>query len=932
MNCPACKTQFKTSRGWKLHLQRRPDCMEILEHNVQHPPIINNSSNEEIESVLINNIPDSPIITDTIVNTTRRQISDDQQNNLLSNQQIRHALSGYYQTLSNDSIHKSQIELLFLLKKAKVPLYMFDDILQWIKNAAYQYDQNVLQNELVSRSGCLTNLYNQFDLNGLQPFQSTIFLKGSKQRVTLTQHSFEQSLYSLLNDSKLMVADNLLLTKETLFNLKNILKHSKNDLNDINTGSVYKKACKIYLQTNSEDVLLPIIFFIDKTHTDTHGRLCLEQIRFTLGIFNRKTRNNPMAWRTLGYISDQAYIPTETTREKLEDYHQMIDHLLQDYKRCQNQKFKWRLHFPNEDPIDVNFVLAVLYIIGDTDGHDKLAGRYTSRTNVARVCRCCDIPFSETDNPEYEFCYIDHNPMFKKIRNETALQLKDISHHKIKNAWKNIKFCDPKRGLFGALCGDILHCIQHGLFMYAHQALFDHKQAKNGNNDESNHIEYSFRNVFSKRYVKRFEEISLLYGKYLAHQSDRTLPRTHINTNYTSTTRKNANEMTGLLLVVLIVFLTDEGVSKLDEAMSRYQAARFIKVLELLILLDNFCRSEHHTKHNVNLFKEFIPFFLNTYKETLHRTDGCGMKLVKFHLPNHFADDIMRYGSMQNFDTSIGESHHKTEAKYPAKLTQRRKSEFEMQTASRQIEQLAINIGMADFKESNCNIIDENQTCNKWFRYIYSHDNGLYNLKLNKQCQWKDNCFQKQLLNFCNYVSQHQLLRGSLKFFSQHNRSGTILRADPSFKQNEPWYDWVNIQWTNDVIPAKLLLFIQIDDDSFIKPFRFENSYIANSGNYAFIYSLNSSSTMQPAHVSSLMTKYGELDIEHNQEPILTIVECDCIHSFISAVPYECDNNVINTNKWIFLTHKSEWYNIYTKFMDETVSKYKNDSNKRGRN
>jgi hypothetical protein len=917
--------------------------MNFIEQNVEQPIMNDNIVNEEINNDLIDTVPDSPIITERIGNITRRQIHDDQQNNILLNQQIQHALSGYYQTFSNDSVHKTQIELLFLLKKAKVPLYVYDDILKWIKNASYQYDPNVLQNDLVSRCGCLTNLYNQYDLTGIQPFQSTIFLKGSKQRVTLTQHSFEQSVYSLLNDSNLMLAENLLLTKETLFNLKNIMKYSKNELNDINTGSVYKKACKIYLQSNSQDVLLPIIFFIDKTHTDTHGRLCLEQIRFTLGIFNRKTRNNPLAWRTIGYIKDQAYIPTETTREKLNDYHQMIDHLLQDYKKCQNQKFKWQLQFPNENPIDVNFVLAVLYIIGDTDGHDKLAGRFTSRTNVARVCRCCNIPFNETDNPEYEFCYVNHNPMFKQIRTETAIQLKEISHHKIKNAWKNINFCDTKRGLFGALCGDILHCIQHGLFMYAHQALFGHKEVKqssyntetNDNEEnETNTIEYSFRNVFSKKYTKRFEEICLQYGKSLSHQSDRSLPRTHINTNYTTTTRKNANEMTGLLLVILIIFLTDEGVQKLDEAMSRYQAAKFIKVLELLILLDNFCRSEHHTKQHINLFKEFIPFFLNLYKDTLHRKSGCGMKLVKFHLPNHFADDIMRYGSMQNFDTSIGESHHKTEAKYPAKQTQRRKSEFEMQTASRQIEQLAINIGMADVSDSknHTDITDDTQSQNKWFRYIYSSKDGLYNRKTNKQCLWKDNCFQKQLLNFCNHVSQNNLLKGSLKIFSQHNRNGTILRADPCFKQNEPWYDWVQIQWTNDIIPAKLLLFLQINEEEFDKPFQFADSYIGNAGTYAFIYSLNSSSTMQPAHVSSLMTQYGELDLDKNNEPILTIVECDCIHSCISAVPYEIDSNIVKSNKWIFLSNKSDWYNIYINYMDETVNNYKSTSNKRSRN
>ena len=56
---------------------------------------------------------------------------------------------------------------------------------------------------------------------------------------------------------------------------------------------------------------------------------------------------------------------------------------------------------------------------------------------------------------------------------------------------------------------------------------------------------------------------------------------------------------------------------------------------------------------------------------------------------------MLRFGSMLNFDTGIGESHHKSEAKYPSKNTQRRKSEFEFQTATRQIENLAINKAFA---------------------------------------------------------------------------------------------------------------------------------------------------------------------------------------------------------------------------------------------
>ena len=70
-------------------------------------------------------------------------------------------------------------------------------------------------------------------------------------------------------------------------------------IGDVHTGSLYSDGWKNYC-TSLGDVLCALIFFIDKTHTDENGNLCLEPVSFTLSIFNRETRNKPNAWRTLG--------------------------------------------------------------------------------------------------------------------------------------------------------------------------------------------------------------------------------------------------------------------------------------------------------------------------------------------------------------------------------------------------------------------------------------------------------------------------------------------------------------------------------------------------------------------------------------------------------------------------------------------------------
>ena len=92
---------------------------------------------------------------------------------------------------------------------------------------------------------------------------------------------------------------------------------------------------------------MPYHFFIDKTHTDTNGRWCLEQVRFTLGIFNRNTRNQSHAWRSLGYIADQANINALSSVQKSLDYHHMLEVILEDFKECQQYKFQWELEFDN---------------------------------------------------------------------------------------------------------------------------------------------------------------------------------------------------------------------------------------------------------------------------------------------------------------------------------------------------------------------------------------------------------------------------------------------------------------------------------------------------------------------------------------------------------------------------------------------------------
>ena len=919
--CVGCEKIFKSSRAINAHWQRNKECSDLCNLTNHDKQATTQNSTKYDTNIEIEEDDDSHD------NSIALDINDEQQH-----------ITAPYDNTFNFTIQQNgsknslpaKIELLKILNTAKAPLYLYDHIMAWTKKAVNVFDVDFGVEVNLSREKLIQELKVKYQLQNLEPTIHTLKLRGSGNTAEVVKHSFRDSLYSLLNDKQLMHPKNLLLSPDDFNNADNNLKSNPNNkmYGDINTGTVYQKAKKEYLK-DPNDVLCPIIFFIDKTHTDTNGRLCLEPIRFTLGIFNRETRNDPSSWRTLGYISDQAHMKKTSPHQKAIDYHHMIEFILDEFIQCQQEELPVKLNFNNEIH-ESNLKIPVLYIIGDTEGLDKLCGRYTSRNNIQRSCRCCDCPFDETDNPEYKFKLNNHTKMMKTIEKGTKDTLKAISQHKLSNAWARVKFCDSERGLFGAVCGDILHCLQHGLYMYLITMLFDQKKIKEiMSNRDANELEYvlSTRSAFSEAYCASFDSICRKYGKMMMHQSDRSLPRTHFYSSYTSVTRKNASEMTGILLVYLIVFNSNEGAIKIDQQLGEGRTKKFIHLFELMLMLENYCTQDELNSSMVRTLHQFMPFILNTYKDTLDRQVGCQMKIIKFHLPTHFAVDIQRFGSMKNFDTGIGESHHKTEAKHPAKNTQRRKISFEYQTAKRQIENIAINMAYCNTvnkNENNQTRSDDYEEC-KWYRYCFDDEKkSLIQNNTKESCKWNDKKFQKQLYNICLDLVTNGSINGPFRFFTQHNRGQFIFRADPSYDKHEPWYDWASIKWEQDgIIPAKLMIFWDIKINEFKKPFTIGSTTVTCPGSYAISYSLSSSASAIKAHGASQLVKYAKIDFERD----ICIFPVDSIHSPITAMPYNIDEDIIAATEWIFLVSKSSWKQIFFDFMKTKLDSEKTTQN-----
>ena len=211
---------------------------------------------------------------------------------------------------------------------------------------------------------------------------------------------------------------------------------------------------------------------------------------------------------------------------------------------------QWQFEINGEQKL-LNMKLPTLFVIGDTEGHDKMCGRMGCRRVISHLCRYCNTDRENIDNPHFKYEHTKMKDVTKLIAKNKEDDLKKMSMFCVKNAWHDLQYCDPNRGLHGATLAELLHCLQQGLFDYAIQGLFGAKKTTKKKNTKTKskkrkqEIAFAPTNiendeyvaptntsnfyVFSDSYVATFEVLCLQYGKYLQHQSDRTIPRTVFN-------------------------------------------------------------------------------------------------------------------------------------------------------------------------------------------------------------------------------------------------------------------------------------------------------------------------------------------------------------------------------------------------------------------
>ena len=659
-------------------------------------------------------------------------IDHDQEPPIEPNRTMRDDFRAYCEKHRNDFLNLSpqdqlQIRLLVILKDKKTHMNAYQDLLEW-----HLKEKGILPRDgnlgdahgYLGRKTLLAGLSTRYNLDAMKIRKEKVRLPSSKAVVTIPCRDAKDCIVSLLTDPRMRDQDYLFFNDDPMAPPPDKIPILK----DLNTGEAYLQTYE-KLITKDNQVLLPVIMYIDGAVTGTFSDLPITALKISLGIHSREARDMGKCWRELGFVpqvrkelsrgkkifresghlesqnvvvldgegdnsssedTDSQAEDAEAKEEdeepvKAQDFHTMLAVILESFVELQRTGFYWDLVYKGILYKNIEFVPFVAFVKCDTEEADLLCGKYLCRNeHVKHICRYCHCPTSLADDPRVTYPMKTQTEIQNMIKKKKLNQLQQISQQYIENAWYPVQFHQANdRGIHGACPSEKLHAILLGLFKYIRSIFFKFCGESSKLADEINGL-------------------AKLYGSLFRRQSDRDLP----NTNFAKGILKGklmATEYRGVLLVMAAVLRSTEG-RKMLTTRRRFGMQNGLEdwqlLVELMLEWESYLSLESMQKKHVKRLGRKHKYLMYIIRNVAKRTTGMGLKLMKFHAVLHLLQDMLLYGTPSEFDTGSNESHHKP-SKYAAKLTQRNESTFNYQTALRLLEFLIIEFAKV---EAECGI------------------------------------------------------------------------------------------------------------------------------------------------------------------------------------------------------------------------------------
>ena len=775
-----------------------------------------------------------------------REDSDESENASGCNDTMRKSFQKYLlkqqSALQFTMTEISAIKLLAKLCQTKAPLNTYESVMHWHLSTVgnIHETQSVSQStDFIPREKLFRKLRERYKYDELYHQVTKITLPHSKAKAQIVWNDAKEAITSLLTDPRITDDDYLFFEDNPLASPPDRL----NFVEDVNTGRAYIKTYKKLITRPGEQVLLPVIFYIDAATTGQFAELPVTAVKFTLGIFSRKAREKNYCWRILGYIpavlkhkskgrrimleslhvdgvmAHQDALEDEGLADnvdisKAQDFHSMLEVVLKSYIQLQNTGFFWDLPYKGRLFKDIEFVLFTPFVKVDGEEADKLCGKYLSRTrNVAQLCRYCECPTDKSDDPLADYRLKTKRKINALIAQNNVYALQQLSQHLIENCMHAVRFgCHNRQGIHGACPIEMLHALLLGLFKYIRDCFFQQIGASSQTAEGIN--------AYSKQ-----------YGELLSRQSDRDMPVTRF-ANGIKRGKLMAQEYPGILLCMAAVLRSTGGRAMLRRKKRHFGEENALRdwsqLVETMLQWERWLKSVSMEKQHVKEAKQKHRYIMYLMKKVVKRTTGMQLKLTKFHGVVHMADDILNFGVPLEVDTGTNESGHKP-TKTAALLTQKNEETLDCQTAICLEELHLIDMAMLElggkpmFKYGKHgpqpgpknppppeNVPIGGPSLTVSFDPITQEHVVTTSQKSSEDGESK---LETDLVTFVaelqNAVQQY-LPKVPLR--TVHKHQGQIFRGQNKFR-GKVWRDWAMVDWGHDgILPVKIWGFVDLRD------------------------------------------------------------------------------------------------------------------------
>jgi len=595
------------------------------------------------------------------------------------------SIMGETDTVAHSLEQKVHIDLLHILQKAEAPDYLFQHIVEWAsrsKAQGYNFSPS-----LITRNSVLKDYQNHFNFQELRPTISELKLESVDEMVPIVSFDFHKLLVSILTQVPLMQPDNLVINPSHEFEDGTVdvmpwfqpFNPTDTSLDEVLSGKWYKETIEKFQASapNSKIFVCPLIFYVDKTFIDPmKSRFNLEPLNFTLAIFKRSCRTQFRFWRTLGFIPDTPDEDEHNSAKgcQFRNYHHMLKHLLrgvlelqQDYSKLDNFPLRIGNHVRY-----VNLRIPIAFIISDTQGADKLCGRYVSYTDkIKRLHRSCMCSPLQASDSEHICEWVEMEDMMGVIDRGDPAELKLYSQHHIPDhAFRDLDFGNNKFGIYGATPSDMLHGIKLGIVEYVLEVFLD--------------VELNPR--------ARHNLDQVLNGTlpHLKQNGTKNFPRMYFPNGITHLKNTTGDEKMGIMFMIYILCCTTTGKNALTSngIIDIPKITTYIQIFGRLLLLYGWMSTPHSYWELEDLREKrrasrAMTRLIDLITENCERKSSQGWNLSKIHELLHLTTLIELYGAPINYDAGPGERMHQDVAKKPGRAAQKRHESFTMQAAER---------------------------------------------------------------------------------------------------------------------------------------------------------------------------------------------------------------------------------------------------------